>query len=520
MASCQGYIVGGLLPGTSKRHEQPDIKFDRPDGPNSRTSELRRKGVPMTFNLVDEQWIPVLYHDGTWTRVGVRKALEDAHAIRIIAASNPMDRVAILRFLLALLYWCKGSPTEGAIGIKDAEFPPGWFSKIDEHRHLFELLGKDQRFYQSIEYRGIKAEHTANYLIHEVPSGTNKWHFRHATDMKDGLCEPCCAMGLLRLPAFATSGGAGNSPGINSAPPVYVLPIGRSLAETLRTLWQPTKVALGTPEWETPNVALPENGEVPVLVGLTWVPRNVWLSEPDEDTSWCVSCGSTRKLIRRCVFKGKGSQKAEGRIWRDPHVIYETSEKEEVKPLYAGDALGTTDAATGHWTRFVPRASQGRGVCGSGKAIAVGFSTDKTKFRECMEWAIPLLQAPVTEEAMAKFRQWNDEFKRLLQRANPRGENKSSLKHPEILSALMLARPGVENKVSARAGELLTGDDQAWIQASLEYRPIMKAVAGSLSPGFTTKAIERRRNISVLTPDMRPKEERAVKKRRKKGDDQ
>ena len=53
----------------------------------------------MNYNLLDEKWIPVLYRDGRWERVGIRKALEDAGRIRQIAASNPMDRVAILRLL-------------------------------------------------------------------------------------------------------------------------------------------------------------------------------------------------------------------------------------------------------------------------------------------------------------------------------------------------------------------------------------------------------------------------------------
>lgn len=63
----------------------------------------------MSYNLLDEAWIPVLYRDGRWERVGIRKALEDAGRIREVAASNPMDNVALLRFLLAVLQWCKAS---------------------------------------------------------------------------------------------------------------------------------------------------------------------------------------------------------------------------------------------------------------------------------------------------------------------------------------------------------------------------------------------------------------------------
>jgi hypothetical protein len=59
------------------------------------------------FNLLSESWIPVLWVNGHPDRVGIRTALSDAWRIRQIAASNPMDNVSLLRFLLAVLMWCK-----------------------------------------------------------------------------------------------------------------------------------------------------------------------------------------------------------------------------------------------------------------------------------------------------------------------------------------------------------------------------------------------------------------------------
>ncbi|MCW5775613.1 MAG: type I-E CRISPR-associated protein Cse1/CasA [Phycisphaeraceae bacterium] len=53
----------------------------------------------MAFNLVTEPWIPVLRCNGRAERVGIRAALAEAGSIRQIAASNPMDNVALLRFL-------------------------------------------------------------------------------------------------------------------------------------------------------------------------------------------------------------------------------------------------------------------------------------------------------------------------------------------------------------------------------------------------------------------------------------
>lgn len=54
-----------------------------------------------TFNLVEARWIPVLRANGRFERMGIRKALTEAGRIRQIAASNPMDYLALLRSLLA-----------------------------------------------------------------------------------------------------------------------------------------------------------------------------------------------------------------------------------------------------------------------------------------------------------------------------------------------------------------------------------------------------------------------------------
>ena len=87
----------------------------------------------MNYNLLEEQWIPVLYRDGRYQRVGIRNALEDAGKIREIAASNPMDRVAILRLLLAVLQWCKPMATQRELEQLRSEatqgIPPAWLKE-------------------------------------------------------------------------------------------------------------------------------------------------------------------------------------------------------------------------------------------------------------------------------------------------------------------------------------------------------------------------------------------------------
>ncbi len=133
----------------------------------------------MKFNLLDEQWIPVLYHNGECRRVSIRTALRDARRIRQIAASSPMDRVAVLRFLLAILYWCRGDPPDDAKEqMTEDGFPDEWFAeKFKAHHDCFNLLGEGKRFYQVAD---AKRPRPVSDLIHEIPTGNNFWHFQHS----------------------------------------------------------------------------------------------------------------------------------------------------------------------------------------------------------------------------------------------------------------------------------------------------------------------------------------------------
>jgi len=481
----------------------------------------------MNYNLLQERWIPVLWTNGEVGRVGIKTALTESGHIRQIAASNPMDRVAIIRFLLAVLYWCKGDPLPDADATSGDSFPADWFSKLDDSFDCFNLLSDGKRFYQYRKH-GDKLL-SANYLIHEIPTGTNKWHFRHSTDEVEGLCPACCAMGLLRLPLFSTSGGRGKPPGINAKPPIYVIPMGESLAVTLRLSWRQIS-DLGIPAWEQPDLQLPEIGEVPLLTGLTWLPRRVWLDNPKGPESACISCGRIEHMIKLCVFAPIGSTKtgegSPGRIWRDPHVIYEQSGKGDIPSLHslhAYDALGAADAAAGQWAKIM--AGMLRKVARNDRISlwAVGFSTvQNDKYLEAIEYLVPFPSSQnQTETFIEKIEQWQKQcgglVRNLVRKVKTQHVKASSRKHVEIPPVLAAIRPHVEGTVSARMDKLLSGGDNAWEQAAAEYSPMMDAIAKSLSPGFTISAVQRRKEIAKVLPDMRPKAESAEKTHRKKG---
>lgn len=478
------------------------------------TADYKLEVKVLEYNLIEKQWIPVLWTDGRVGRVGIREALTKSGQIRQIAASNPMDRVAILRFLLAVLYWCKENPPEDIDVTKLDSFPPDWFAKLDGHKEWFNLFGDGKRFYQC--HSEAQKKLSANYLVQEIPTGTNMWHFRHSIDNRNGLCPACCATGLLRLPLFATSGGRGKPPGINSKPPIYAIPLGLSLAQTLILSWR-HKSVFGTPSWEKPDQRIPKTGEVPFLTGLTWLPRRVWLDTPDKNESTCISCGRKEQLIRQCVFAGIGSTKANEeepkRIWQDPHVIYDTNSKGETLSLHANDVLGASDVAAGQWARILSGIIRNYEMLRFVNRIwIVGFATvQNDKYLEAMEWVLPPLPSSLNIIASSgQIEQWQKEGRDLRKRV---GRSRTIR-----IAAISGIRPHVEGRVSSRISELLAGGDDVWSQAAFEYQPMIKAISKSISPGFTTAAVERRQQIEKIMPDMRPRKITTQKSKRKKGD--
>lgn len=462
----------------------------------------------MNYNLLDKEWIPVFYRDGIVKRVGIRKALEDAHMIRQIAASNPMDRVAILRFLLALLYWCKGNPPDGADSFSGNSFPPDWFKKLDGNgnKDCFNLLGGGKRFYQE-DCKASRCRAVTD-LIQEIPTGNNFWHFRHSTDKKDGLCPACCAIGLLRLPLFSVSGLPDLMAGINGAPPIYVVPWGKSLRETLLTNWS-SYPTLGEPSWVNPNGPTPDK-EVPLLTGLTLLSRRVRLHDPDGQAGVCIDCGlHETALIRTIEFQTAGYQ--ENDEWNDPHVVYTYTEETKRKALRAEDLTRAGKFRMDRpWPSLLARMVE---TDRQASLLIVGFATKQAKNIDVWERTIEMPSTGSIQETVAeRIKKWQEEGQSLGKKAS------RSREHVEN-SLVASIRPHVEGKVSVRAGELIAGGEEAWEQAANEYSPMMAAIAKSLSPGFTTSAVQRRKQIAAVKPNMRPNTEVARKPGRKKGGD-
>ncbi len=299
----------------------------------------------MTFNLLVEPWIPVLRTNGRPARVGVREALTTAGAIRQIAASNPMDNVALLRFLLAVLMWCKPrlsdeerTQLDVAKGVPEewlAERLGGASTPCEE----FNLLGDGNRFFQDRSTPN-NARPIGDLLV-EFPTETKIARFRHVRDTQYGFCPACSALGVVRFCAFANAYGGGRyTSALNGPTPAYVISHRPTLVGTLLLHWPMNNPVKRSPPWLCADP--PSESDLDLPTAFAWRSRRIWLNDPDADGD-CAYCGHRSTLIRQLAFTGawkppfetKGQEK---RFWeKDPHLIVVEKDREAPAEETAAD---------------------------------------------------------------------------------------------------------------------------------------------------------------------------------------
>lgn len=292
-----------------------------------------------SFNLWHEPWIDLETLDGKVERKGIGDTLANAHNYRGIYSHSPLEVAGVHRLLTAILqdalipqgmddlahFWDMGN------------FPPDALERfISRYLHRFDLFSETEPFLQSGDLP-IKPEKksdgkTVAYLIPEIPAGTNIIHFQHNTDDEHIYCPVCCARGLVIIPAFSTTGGSGIKPSINGVPPVYILPGGNNMFESLLASlvlpeFQP--VVRDTTQdmawWKHPPVVQKshEVGAVGYLHSLTFPARRVRL-HPIKQMCTCSHCGHQTSIgVRTMIFEMGEFRHKESAFWQDPFAAYQ-----------------------------------------------------------------------------------------------------------------------------------------------------------------------------------------------------
>jgi CRISPR system Cascade subunit CasA len=289
------------------------------------------------FDLFRQPWITCVSPDGGVEQYGIEGLLASADKLSEIIDPSPLVVASVVRLLEAVLLsalavddeddwldlWERGRFDDDAMRLV-GERCSGGMDLFDAERPFFQSSDIDP----AGESERVKS---VGYLFPDTATGTAVVHYAHAPESAHAFCPVCCAKGLVMLPAFATSGGQGIKPSINGVPPLYVLPIGRSLFETLLLnyvlpLYRPPGAAALDPGpcWLTGGVVghKEERASAGFVESLTWPARRVRLLAPVFEGA-CTRCGCvTGQLTRRIVLDQGVSRPKDAAPWIDPWAAY------------------------------------------------------------------------------------------------------------------------------------------------------------------------------------------------------
>jgi CRISPR system Cascade subunit CasA len=302
-----------------------------------------------TFNLWYAPWITLEDAHGRTVRAGIEQTLRQAAAVTAIHDPSPLVVVGIYRLLLAVLQDALNptQPSDLRNLWREGHFPDQALSAFGaRYADRFDLFSPDRPFMQSADapLRPGKRDpiKTVAYLAPEIPAGSAVTHYRHGVEAEQVFCAACAAAGLTVIPAFATSGGRTMKPSINGVPPIYVLPGGATLFESLvRGLVLPAyqPEVRSSPDlvwWRREPIVRREQevSAVGYLHSLTFAARRVRL-HPEPMTAPCSRCGALLDWgVRTMIFEMGEFRSDDAPAWFDPFVSYELpdSKQRRAKP--------------------------------------------------------------------------------------------------------------------------------------------------------------------------------------------
>lgn len=135
---------------------------------------LAYERLTMTFNLLDESWIPVILDDGSTDEVSLRSAFTEGRRIRRIAADLPTQSFAILRIMLAICHDAIGFHDDGDIDdlLHEGIDVDSVLDYLDELHDRFDLFHPQRPFFQVATLRTANdAVAPLEKLIADVPNG-------------------------------------------------------------------------------------------------------------------------------------------------------------------------------------------------------------------------------------------------------------------------------------------------------------------------------------------------------------
>ncbi len=303
----------------------------------------------MKYDVTVEPWIPVRMLDGKRKMVSLLELFKEAHEIEQLDRLNAMEEYSVYRFLT--LFLMAVYLPEDAIDVEEIlDYGKIDMLKVDDYLAVcrqegvsFDLFDEKRPFLQSpydANYDKDSNIKSIAVLDSTVPSGNNPVHFDHTLEDNAVMPVDKAVRCLLAAQIFCTSAAQGYPSNVNGAPPLFFIPKGRSLFETLILSLQPVKKKKIANKcdlelWRNPRVVVPKEKveKVSVFYGMLFPSRRIRL----------IDEGGT--LLKKCYFQ-QGLNFNGYDSWTDFHVAYYFDKKgrHSIKPSMAKELwrnLGT-----------------------------------------------------------------------------------------------------------------------------------------------------------------------------------
>lgn len=307
-----------------------------------------------SFNLLDEEWIPVVMAGGEPRELSLRDTLIEAGRARELFDASPLVTAALHRLLLAVLWrvFPLRSLTEWKTMWQAERFEA---AKLDAYfdlwRERFDLLHPEKPFYQRGDF-SLNNKTSLKKLANEFSSGNNGTLFDHSWDEALPSIDPSVAARWIVASQYFGLGGGKSGTGLNFTDCPWsrgaiILLQGDSLFETLclnlLSLIKPDfpKVGDDKPIWELDENWQPQKNQIPNGLSeyLTWQSRSIRLLADGE--SGLQECYFAQGRVLLEGFKNepiyayrRNEQEGlkvwqfdkERVVWRDSHALFDLSD--------------------------------------------------------------------------------------------------------------------------------------------------------------------------------------------------
>ena len=284
--------------------------------------------MKVSFNVLNDAWIPVIGPGEKREMLGIRDLLRRAPELQEISSASPLEEYSLYRFLSVFLMDALRPETVFDLKklLSDGVFD---MSKIEQYIALcesegvtFDLFDRFRPFMQSAyDEKWDKEEKPVGYIDCFLPSGNNHMHFEHTKPALQSVTADKAARLLLVVQMFCTAMGGGYPSGVNASPPYFGVIKEKSLFETLVYTLLPIEdilIPFDTPPviWRSSEPVIPRNEieQTSWLRGMLFPARRVSLIRPQSGTDVTK------------VYLSQGENFYNKTSWIDPFVSYRTLE--------------------------------------------------------------------------------------------------------------------------------------------------------------------------------------------------